>query len=252
MSTPRHGWPTPADTDFVKDGAAAIRDLGDAIDATPLGLSAVVTFTASGTFEKASYPWMRAVRVRLVAGGGGGGGVPDTSADADAGSAGGGGAGAYGEHLVPVASLASSEPITVGAGGSGGAPGGGSAGGETSFGALCAVRGGAGGSGGQSSAFRLTTSGGFGGQAGSPPPQVGINGGRGSAGRCDDSRVTGFGDGAPSIFGGGGTGTAGNVSATGTDAIVPGSGGQGAFGNNAAARAGGAGADGLVIVEVYG
>jgi len=34
MSTPTYGWPTPADTDFVKDGAAAIRDLGDAVDAT--------------------------------------------------------------------------------------------------------------------------------------------------------------------------------------------------------------------------
>lgn len=34
MTTPNYGWPTPADTDFVKDGAAAIRALGDAIDET--------------------------------------------------------------------------------------------------------------------------------------------------------------------------------------------------------------------------
>lgn len=33
-TTPNHGWPTPADTDYVKDGAAAIRSLGDAVDAT--------------------------------------------------------------------------------------------------------------------------------------------------------------------------------------------------------------------------
>lgn len=33
-TTPNYDWPTPADTDYVKDGAAAIRNLGDAIDTT--------------------------------------------------------------------------------------------------------------------------------------------------------------------------------------------------------------------------
>lgn len=33
-TTPNYGWPTPDDTDLVKDGAAAIRALGDAADAT--------------------------------------------------------------------------------------------------------------------------------------------------------------------------------------------------------------------------
>ncbi|MFP4150043.1 MAG: hypothetical protein ACLFV0_11200 [Nitriliruptoraceae bacterium] len=32
-STPNFGWTTPADTDPVKDGAAAIRSLADDIDA---------------------------------------------------------------------------------------------------------------------------------------------------------------------------------------------------------------------------
>lgn len=40
MSTPNYGWPTPLDTGFVKDGAAAIRDLGDAADATVADLAA--------------------------------------------------------------------------------------------------------------------------------------------------------------------------------------------------------------------
>lgn len=31
-TTPNFGWITPADTDYVRDGAAAIRALGDAID----------------------------------------------------------------------------------------------------------------------------------------------------------------------------------------------------------------------------
>ena len=34
MTTPNFGWPLPADTDAVRDGAAAIRALGDAVDGT--------------------------------------------------------------------------------------------------------------------------------------------------------------------------------------------------------------------------
>jgi hypothetical protein len=33
-TTPQYGWPTPNDSDFVKNGALAMRDLGDAIDTT--------------------------------------------------------------------------------------------------------------------------------------------------------------------------------------------------------------------------
>ena len=33
-TTPEFGWPLPSDTDPVKDGAAAIRDLGNAIEDT--------------------------------------------------------------------------------------------------------------------------------------------------------------------------------------------------------------------------
>ena len=35
-TTPTFGWPTPDDTDLVRDGAAAIRALGDAVDLTTL------------------------------------------------------------------------------------------------------------------------------------------------------------------------------------------------------------------------
>ena len=41
-TTTNTGWPTPADTDLVKNGADAIRDLGDAIDTT-LGVYSPVT-----------------------------------------------------------------------------------------------------------------------------------------------------------------------------------------------------------------
>ena len=37
-TTPNYNWPVPTSTDFVKDGAQAIEDLGDAIDATVFGL----------------------------------------------------------------------------------------------------------------------------------------------------------------------------------------------------------------------
>ena len=36
--TPTYSWPLPDDTDLVKDGAEAIRDLGNAIDTTVDGL----------------------------------------------------------------------------------------------------------------------------------------------------------------------------------------------------------------------
>lgn len=41
-TTTNNGWPTPADTDLVKNGADAIRDLGNAIDTT-LGVYSPVT-----------------------------------------------------------------------------------------------------------------------------------------------------------------------------------------------------------------
>ena len=65
-TTPNYGWPVPTSTDFVKDGAQAIEDLGDAIDATVFGLptggaltlvstttigTAVASVTVTGAFS---------------------------------------------------------------------------------------------------------------------------------------------------------------------------------------------------------
>jgi hypothetical protein len=53
--TPNYSWPVPVNTDYVKDGAEAIKDLGDAIDATVFGLPApasgltLVSATTIGT-----------------------------------------------------------------------------------------------------------------------------------------------------------------------------------------------------------
>ena len=65
--TPNYSWPVPVNTDYVKDGAEAIKDLGDAIDATVFGLpaptsgltliktqvigNAVTSVTVSGAFS---------------------------------------------------------------------------------------------------------------------------------------------------------------------------------------------------------
>jgi hypothetical protein len=50
-TTPTYSWPIPDDTDLVKDGAKAIRDLGNAVDATvssvPTGLVHINTTTFS-------------------------------------------------------------------------------------------------------------------------------------------------------------------------------------------------------------
>jgi hypothetical protein len=42
-TTPNYSWPTPDDTDLVKDGAGAIRDLGDAIDTTVDTVTGAIT-----------------------------------------------------------------------------------------------------------------------------------------------------------------------------------------------------------------
>ena len=51
--TPNYSWPVPVNTDYVKDGAEAIKDLGDAIDATVFGLPAggltLISTTTIGT-----------------------------------------------------------------------------------------------------------------------------------------------------------------------------------------------------------
>jgi len=79
-----------------------------------------VYFTSSGSFTKASYPWLRAIRV-IVQAGGGGGGHADTTSAGQCSAGGGGGAGTWAQSFITdIASLASSVTVTVGAAGNGG------------------------------------------------------------------------------------------------------------------------------------
>jgi hypothetical protein len=106
--------------------------------------------TSSGDFTKATYPWLRAIRVRCQGAGGGGGGAQATGSNQVAIGNGGSG-GAYAESFVTdIAGLAASITTTVGAGGAGGAAGAnnGSNGGNSSFGSLVIAGGGLGGAAG--------------------------------------------------------------------------------------------------------
>lgn len=53
-TTPNYGWPVPTSTDFVKDGATAIKALGDAIDTTVAGLGSGLTLIETKSFTTQS------------------------------------------------------------------------------------------------------------------------------------------------------------------------------------------------------
>jgi hypothetical protein len=213
---------------------------------TPAGLASLqgyrfvqtVYFTTPGTssFTKATYPWLRAIRVRCVGGGGGGGGVGTTSG---IGAAGGGGGGGIAESFITdISGLDSSVTVTVGGGGAGGiGNNAGSTGGTSSFGSITA----GGGEGGNAS-------------GGNNVNNAGGNGGTASGG---DLNLPGLA--APSAsrnaasqgggYGGANrpTGSANGVNGTGTY----GGGGSGAQDATTVERTGGAGAGGMVMIELY-
>ena len=217
------------------------------------GLRQVLTFTADGSFTKASYPWLRAVRAKVQAGGGGGGGSAGGSGEA---CAGGGGGGGYAESLVDVDALGASETVTVGAGGAGGAAGnnGGGAGGASSFGAHVSAGPGQGGSGSESATGNASTGGGA--PGGGSVGQVKQWGARGGAGIVADGSNLATrnnhggqpGSGAPGRIV---HGASGGAQIEGEPGPNPGGGGSGAR-SRVSDRAGGDGAPGIVIVELYG
>ena len=101
--------------------------------------------TASGTFEKAGYEFLRAVWLQLVGGGGAGGGAPAITTAPRVSAGAGGASGGYSEKWLLVEDMAESETVTIGAGGT---PSAGSAGGDgsaTSFGSHATANGGTGG-----------------------------------------------------------------------------------------------------------
>jgi hypothetical protein len=198
-----------------------------------------VRFTSSGTFAKADYPYLRAIRLKVL-GGGGGGGSASTVIDACAG--GGGGGGYAVKFITDIAGLSASVTVTIGAGGAGGTSGGdGANGGTTTFDTLS----GSGGSGGDG---RTVAGGGRGGSGGTGTGgDVNINGQDGHTGLLVTPRQAGRG--GDSQFGRGGVQF--GTSNPGVDGNGYGSGGSGGVANSATSRSGGDGAGGIIILELY-
>jgi len=221
-------------------------------------LIGVKTYTTTGstTYTIATeFPGARALRVKCQGAGGGGGGAAVTGASQNAlGSSGGGGG--YAEKFILVSSLSASETIKVGAGGTAGASGNnaGGTGGTSSFtiaGTETVIaNGGAGGLGGAASGGLGNTAAGGSASGG----DINVSGGQSSRAFLT-GLGTGYalqsqpGDSVLSNVYGASVSTSG---ANGTTGFLYGGGGMaGVNSESQTARTGGAGAQGIVIVEYY-
>lgn len=207
-------------------------------------------FTADGTWTKPED--VVAVLVEVVGAGGGGGGTNNTgTGDVAFGS--GGAGGGYCQKLI-TSELGSSESVAVGSGGSGNVSNDGSSGEASFFGAHCSANGGSGGSISTNSGSTRTKGGGNGGTASGG--DLNIIGEKGGSAFFGGVGLSGTG-GCSGLFNGAGRGDAfvmGSGSGSGNDASGFGCGGAGAVsGQNQATggRAGGDGANGVVIVWEY-
>lgn len=192
-------------------------------------LPTMQVFSSSGTFTVPT--GITKVKVTVIGGGGGGGYSAGTS-DPSGGGGGGGAAIKTISGLTPGGTIA----VTVGTGGAGGTSGTGTAGGTSSFGTYCSATGGSGGGASSSNA----ASGGSGGVGSSGDLNIGGGGGGGAMSYVRNVA----GAGGSSIMGGGGKGVGSSSSRSAEDGRSYGGGGGGAISGN-----GGAGADGVVIVE---
>jgi hypothetical protein len=222
--------------------------------ASPAGGSAdgtlldILIYTASGSFTKATYSGLQFVIAHVVGAGGGGAGCDGTASQVSRGSA--GGAGAYAWKKIAAASLSTSETVTVGTGGAGGAAGAndGSPGGTSSFGAHITCTGGAQGITATAGTNVHTLNGGEGGTA--TGGDVNIPGSPAEFAVRSSSGTGNSGNSGAGPFGGAVSGT--NGTGDGVNATAPGAGGGSSQSKDATNYAGGNGADGIVIVYVYG
>jgi hypothetical protein len=213
----------------------------------------IQVFTTTGANTYTPTTGMAMCKVTSTGGGGGGGGA-DANDASSAASGGGGGAGGTCIETFTAADIGASQTVTIGAGGAGGAAATGATGttgGSTTFGALHTATGGAGGVGVQTTAIAI----GAGGAGGIPTDGIlNVDGGDGGSGSVDTSVTVGIGgQGGASLWGGGGKPavSSGDAAAAGTAARAYGSGGGGAVARNNFEAAGGAGKDGVCMVEEY-
>lgn len=204
----------------------------------------IITATGVSTYTVPS--GVKYIFVECVGGGAGGGAVDGSASQSAAG--GGGGSGAY--CSTNITSPAASYVVTVGAGGGGGATpsNNGTNGGNTLFTNLMTAPGGTGGSGKVSANAVSVTLGGAGGAV-ATGGTVNSGGTSGGNGICVSGALAISGEGAASIYGGGG---AAQTAAVGGAATGFGAGGGGAAVISNTDRAGGNGANGVIIVwEFY-
>jgi hypothetical protein len=198
------------------------------------------TYIQNGTTTFTTSSSTNSIVARLLAGGGGGGGNASTVTAGENG--GGGGAGSYAEWNVAV-SPSTAYTCAVGAGGAGVSASAGNSGGNTTLlvgGVTCTANGGGGGTVGS-----LTT-----GVVGGSGGAISTNGTLNCAGGNGGNSATGWGGaGANSPLGAGGS--APNVSGTGNAAKGYGSGGSGSCATTAVVETGGAGANGILIIDEY-
>ena len=221
--------------------------------------SQTVYFTSTGasTFTIADYPGLKAVKVRVVGAGGGGGGAATASTNEWA-SGGGGGGGAYSEKYILAASLGATETVTVGSGGTGGTAGNnaGNPGNTSSFGSHCSATGGSGGAGSAAITSVFGGDGGDGGTAsGGNLNMPGQRGGEGftipnSTGNYFNAAIAGSG--GDSALGVGATTKSTTAAIAGANGGIYGGGGEGAtVTEGQTSKAGGNGASGIVIVDIF-
>lgn len=205
-------------------------------------------FTSSGTWVKPA--GCRLIKVTIVGGGASGAGAATTSSGQSSCGSGGGSAGAAIKWID--ATGLTSETVTIGAGAAGVEGAFGADGGTTSFGAHCEATGGIKGTIAAATASFLPGSAGGGGGDGFDG-DMNIKGSSGFAGLRTSGSTTSGGNGGSSIFGGGGFGATAVSGTDGGDGGGYGAGGGGAANgsNQSTARGGGAGADGICIVEEY-
>jgi hypothetical protein len=215
------------------------------------GTRAVTNFTrtiitATGISTYTVPTGVKYIFVECVGGGAGGGGVDGANSQSAAG--GGGGSGAYAS--TNITTPAASYVVTVGLGGGGGAAGAnnGTNGGSTTFTNLMTAPGGNGGVGKASAAAVSITLGGAGASV-ATGGTVSTGGTAGGNGFCVSSALAISGQGAGTIYGGGG---AAQTAAVGGNATGYGAGGGGAAVITNTDRAGGNGSQGVIIVwEFY-
>ena len=212
-----------------------------------------IIYTANDTFTKADHVGLQKIRVRLVSGGGGGGGAAAGIGSNQAASASGGGGGGYAEEEILESALGATETVTVGGGGAGGAAGvnNGVAGSSSSFGSLLSATGGGFGVGDNATNVWGMQVGGAGGIG--PDGDLTLDGEPGSNGTHDTDAVNQLGSGGSSQLGEPGRYAGDLDDSVGPAGTGHGSGGGGAYAKDPSGvdRAGGAGAAGIVIVDLY-